>query len=368
MSANPAGRLPSGITVLGTRQFEAWQHRVLPPPERLKAGIWSIPVPIPDNPLRYTLSYLVPGDDGLVVVDPGWNTEETWDALVAGLAEAGTTPADITGVLATHVHPDHHGLSGRLREESGAWIAMHPAERDSLPHRLAAKDTGGHADPAVAMTAWLRRSGASDDEIADLFRSFGDRPGRSGEPAMADPDVLLEDGDLVPLAGRKLQAVWTPGHTPGHLCFAEPEAQVLLTGDHVLPRITPNIGLHPAAIGSPLASFLESLGNIEGYDDHDVLPAHEYRFRGLGNRIKQLKEHHEERCAEILEIVERFEDPTPWQVAISLTWSRPWAEIGRMRFGALSETAAHLDYLVRRGDLAWQDGNPTRCVLPRRAS
>src|SRR5689334_4773290 len=102
---------PGAIEVLGTAQHAAWAARTLPPVERLAGGLWSIPVPIPDNPLRYTLTYLVPGDrDQLVVVDPGWDDPQTWDALVAGLAQAGAEPSDITGIVATHIHPDHHGL------------------------------------------------------------------------------------------------------------------------------------------------------------------------------------------------------------------------------------------------------------------
>ncbi|GAA4586289.1 hypothetical protein GCM10023107_02110 [Actinoplanes octamycinicus] len=79
------------IVVTGVAQREAWRARVLPPVERLAGGIWSVPVPIPHNPLRYTLSYLIPGDDGLVVVDPGWASDEGWAALQAGLVAAGAS-------------------------------------------------------------------------------------------------------------------------------------------------------------------------------------------------------------------------------------------------------------------------------------
>ncbi|WP_312858511.1 MBL fold metallo-hydrolase, partial [Pseudonocardia pini] len=116
----------AGVEVVGTAQHRAWSERVLPPVERLAAGMWSVPVPIPDNPLRYTLCYLIPGDDGLVVVDPGWDTDEGWAALEAGLTAAGARTADVVGIVATHVHPDHHGLSRRLADRSGAWIGMHP--------------------------------------------------------------------------------------------------------------------------------------------------------------------------------------------------------------------------------------------------
>ncbi|HVW41212.1 MAG TPA: MBL fold metallo-hydrolase [Amycolatopsis sp.] len=352
---------PTGIEVLGTAQRQAWLERTLPPVESLGHGLWSVPVPIPDNPLRYTLSYLVTADDGLVVVDPGWDTDEGWEALLAGLTAAGAAVGDVTGIIATHVHPDHHGMSGRLREKSGAWIAMHPAEQDTLPQRQGRHE---HTDPRAAAQDWMRRFGASDAERAEMTASF---EGRKQMLEMPPADVLLEDGDLAPVKGRRLRAVWTPGHTPGHLCLQEPDARVLLTGDHVLPRITPNIALYPNSTGQPLARFLDSLDRTAGYDDHDALPAHEYRFRGLASRSRALREHHDKRCMEIISVVTEFGDPTPWQVARHLTWSRPWAEIGRMRFGAIAETTAHLQYLADQGILTWLRSDATEPVRIQRA-
>lgn len=363
MATDPSTGDVSRITVLGTLQRAAWQRKTLPPVERLRGGIWSVPVPIPDNPLRYTLSYLVPSGDGLVVVDPGWDAEEGRQALLGGLEHAGASVGDITGIVATHVHPDHHGLSARLREESGAWIAMHPAERDTLPQRLAASQRE-HRDGTAD---WLRVLGAAETDIAQLLGTLGSESDPRGK-AMAEPDVLLDDGDLVPVEGRTLRAVWTPGHTPGHLCLQEPDARVLLTGDHVLPRITPNIGMHPASTDAPLRRFLESLDRTAGYDDHDALPAHEYRFRGIAARARQLHLHHAQRCAEILDVVDGLGEPTLWQVAEQLTWSRPWADIGMMRFGAIAETTAHLDYLVGLGDIAWLRPDRTTTTLRVRRS
>lgn len=340
---------PDDMQVLGQAQHEAWTARTLPPVEELPAGLWSVPVPIPDNPLRYTLCHLVPGGDGeLVVVDPGWDTDEGWVALTAGLSAMGADAADVTGIVATHVHPDHHGLSARLQAASGSWIAMHPAEAETLPQRIAALAPGGRRRGGE----WfLRATGAPEAEIAALSAGTTRMPAQAA--TMAEPDVLLDDGDLVPLAGRQLRAVWTPGHTPGHLCLQEVEARLLLTGDHVLPRITPNIGLYPGADRDALAQFLTSLQRVADYDDHDALPAHEWRFRGLAARSRELQDHHRARLQEVLRVVGELVDPTLWQVAERLTWSRPWAEIGMMTFGALAETGAHVRHLVERGELAW---------------
>ncbi|HWC79994.1 MAG TPA: MBL fold metallo-hydrolase [Pseudonocardiaceae bacterium] len=356
MAANPAEAGVTGIRVLGTAQHEAWQQRTLPPVERIGGGLWSIPVPIPDNPLRYTLCYLVPGDQGVVVVDPGWDHEDGWQVLCDGLATAGVSVGDVLGIIATHIHPDHHGLSGRLREASGAWVAMHPAERDNLPHRLLKGSDAGEG-----MATVLRAGGAPEEDITALLGPPEQRSRPAAELVLAEPDVLLEDGDLAPLPGRRLRAIWTPGHTPGHLCLQEPDARLLLTGDHVLPRITPNIGLQPGLTGDPLGKFIGSLDKVADYDDHDALPAHEYRFRGLRARAGQLQAHHEERCQELVKVVTELGAPNMWQLAENLTWSRPWRDIGRMRYAALAETASHANHLVQQGKLAFQ-GNQDGAV------
>lgn len=332
------------MQVTGIAQRNAWRTRTDPPVEQVRPGLWSVPVPIPDNPLRYTLCYLFTGDAGLLVVDPGWDTDAGWAVLEQGLKAAGAAPGDVTGILATHVHPDHHGMSARLREASGAWVAMHPAERDSLPSRVWHTEGANSTDHS-----WLLEMGVPADAVAELAR---DAEGMVPFMGMPEPDLLIEDGDTVPLPGRRLAAVWTPGHTPGHLCLYERDEDVLLTGDHVLPRISPNIGLHPLSPEPPLGIYLESLERTAHYGSAEALPAHEYRFRGLASRAGALRSHHEDRCAEILTVVGALGAATTWQVAERLTWSRGWEAVhGMMRRAALAETLAHLVLLVERGRL-----------------
>ena len=184
---------------------------------------------------------------------------------------------------------------------------------------------------------------------------------------LADPDVLLADGDALDLPGRQVRVVWTPGHTPGHICLHDADHDLLLTGDHLLPRISPNIGLNPGTTDSPLASYLESLRAIGSYDSAEALPAHEYRFRGIAGRAETLIQHHDARAQEVLDIVAAAGEPTIWDVTEKLTWSRGWDQItGFMRRAALAETAAHIEYLERLGRLATRrgsSGEPDRLVI-----
>jgi glyoxylase-like metal-dependent hydrolase (beta-lactamase superfamily II) len=339
------------VLVTGVAQREAWQSKTLPPVEPVRPGLWSVPVPIPNSPLRYTLCYLFVDDAGVVVVDPGWDTDAGRDAVSAGLRAAGAGLGDVAGVVVTHIHPDHHGLSGWLRDTSGAWIAMHPAERDSLPGR-----SWGVAGAAANDRDWLRSQGVPDDEIAAIVLD----PDQMGSLlAMAEPDRLLHDGERLSIPGRSVRAVWTPGHTPGHLCLHDAEAGVLLTGDHLLPRISPNIGIHRPDDHDPLTAYLESLERVAGYADSEALPAHEYRFRRLDARARTLVDHHRQRCDEIGETLERLGEGSAWQIATQLTWSRGWTALqGLLRRMALAETLAHLHHLRALGALTHDDGRP----------
>ena len=112
--ARPRSRShPRGaVIVTGIAQRQAWRARQFPPVEQVATGLWSVPVTIPDSPLRYTLAYLIHSDDRVIAVDPGWDSDAGWQDLLRGLAAAGMAPDRVTGIVVTHVHPDHHGLTG----------------------------------------------------------------------------------------------------------------------------------------------------------------------------------------------------------------------------------------------------------------
>ena len=335
-----------------------------PPVERLRPGLWTVPVPLPNNSLRYVFVYVFETDRGVYLVDAGWNTDEAYAALEAGLAQAGYAMGDVRGVLVTHIHPDHYGLAGRIREASGAWIALHPADAALIQARYAEP-----TDLLARVGAMLRRAGAPDDEIATLRGAA--MPVRPLVDAVL-PDVLLEDGARPEVPGWELSAIWTPGHSPGHLCFWEPANEVMLTGDHVLPRITPNISLHPQAGSDPLGDFLRSLDKLDPYEPREVMPAHEHRFLDLGQRVDELRAHHEARFREVVAAIADG-DVTGWAIARRMTWSRPWDAIeGFMRRAALGEALAHLRALEHRGVVHElepdTEGAPARWHLTPRAA
>ncbi|MER7465256.1 MBL fold metallo-hydrolase [Streptomyces sp. NPDC097981] len=333
-------------------------------------GVRGIKVPIPDNPLGHTLVYVLDTDRGPVLVDTGWDDPQSWDTLVAGLGALGIAVADVHGVVITHHHPDHHGLSGRVREASGAWIAMHAADTEVVVRTRS-------AEPGVwfdYMSGKLAAAGAPEEHIAPLRAAragsrtlpHGLRHGRGPHlPGLraAVPDREIVPGELLPLAGRRLRAVWTPGHTPGHVCLHLEEQHPanlpgngrLFSGDHLLPGISPHIGLYEAPdengvtrVTDPLGDYLDSLERIGRLDPAEVLPAHQHAFTDAPARVGELLRHHEERLTGLRELL--AEPLTPWGMAERMEWNRPWEQIPYgSRNIAVSEAEAHVRRLVKQG-------------------
>ncbi|MEU3334819.1 MBL fold metallo-hydrolase [Streptomyces sp. NPDC002144] len=317
-------------------------------------GVRSVRVPIPDNPLGHTLVYVVDTDRGPVLVDTGWDDPASWDTLVEGLVGCGTAVEDIHGVVITHHHPDHHGLSGKVREASGAWVAMHAADT-AIVRRTRETQPGRWFS---YMSTKLTAAGAPEEHVAPLRtpRPRTTLPGFS--PALPDREIV--PGELLDLPGRRLRAIWTPGHTPGHVCLhleEEHPAQLpgsgrLFSGDHLLPEITPHIGLYEdpddATVTDPLGDYLDSLERVGRLAPAEVLPAHQYAFTDAAARVRQLLDHHEERLTDLRSLL--VEPLTPWQLAERMEWNRPWDQIPYgSRNIAVSEAEAHLRRLVKLG-------------------
>ncbi|MEV6108310.1 MBL fold metallo-hydrolase [Streptomyces sp. NPDC051940] len=334
-----------------------------------RGGVWSIQVPIPDNPLGYTLVYVLDTDRGPVLVDTGWDDPASWDTLTAGLARCGTDVKDLHGVVITHHHPDHHGLSGRVREASGAWIAMHEAD-------IAMVRRGQEADPghwARYLLAKLRTAGAPGDHLAPLQKALDS--GRLRDvPGMRQtlPDRAVTPGELLPLAGRRLRAIWTPGHTPGHVCLhleeEHPDRRAgtgrLFSGDHLLPGISPHIGVYEgpdeADLTDPLGDYLASLERVARLAPAEVLPAHKHPFTDAPARVTELLDHHADRLAAVTSLL-RERPRTAWELAEAMEWNRPWADIPYgSRNIAVSEAEAHVRRLVKQGRAEAVGDTPVR--------
>lgn len=316
-------------------------------------GIHRIPLPLPMDALKAINVYVVEGDDGLTLIDGGWSIPVARELLDKSLRSIGSGFGDIKRFLVTHVHRDHFTMATVLGHEYGAEVALGIEEKPALEllHRASLGEISG--SPFLEV---LRTAGAA--EIAALWEA-----GHDGElPDAVDwafPDLWLEGDRSFEVGRRVIDAVHTPGHTPGHYVYADQVEGVLFAGDHVLPTITPSIGFTVPAVEQPLGQFLASLARVRQLPDLRILPAHGPVAPSSYERVDELLAHHEERLDLCLASLRARGAATSLVVAKDLGWTRherAYDELDVFSQGmAAMETKAHLDLLVARGQATSAD-------------
>ncbi|MEK5061556.1 MULTISPECIES: MBL fold metallo-hydrolase [unclassified Paenibacillus] len=288
-------------------------------------------------PLRWVNSYILRGDDGVTIIDPGPRspvTEAEWDKVWSELAIH--PKHDIKQIVLTHHHPDHYGLSGWMQEQSEASVWM-----SKRAHAEAQYMWGEAADINDQLPDFFRAHGMTEEWAQQLrphLESFDSE-------VLPAPMVSYIEGERFDMAGRHFSVIETGGHAPGHLSFYEESTGIILCGDAVLPQISPNVSLLPGSDEQPLRHFIEGLHQLSGLKVSRAFAGHRHPFTGFESRIQGLLKHHEERLDEMEGMLQEGEK-TAFEVCVKLFGTK--FGIHQMRF-AMAETLAHLDELVRLG-------------------
>lgn len=316
-------------------QYNASLANAMAIPDKVADEIWSIPLSVPDPHNPYSFCYVIEGNDSaLHLIDPGYDTDDNWTLLVRGCRSFGLELARVKSVFVTHLHPDHIGMADRVRSFSGAQIIMLGREQ------TAALDMATLADQMEAKFEFWGVPLSRREEMRNLGR-LGDRK------ELTHADLLVADGDRWQIAGRDLEVVWTPGHTPGHACLIDRDAEVFFSGDHVLPKMYPGLGLGGRTDSNPITDYFRSLDRVEEFDFAEVAPGHAYRFVGLVDRCTELREHHLRRSHEAARITADAPESSTFQVASQLSWTAGWPQMtGFFLFSALSQTEQHVDFVA----------------------
>lgn len=323
-------------------------------------GVHRVPLALPIPSLHAVNVYVIEDAEGLVVVDSGWAMPDTKASLEGALAILGHRLDDVAQFLVTHAHWDHYSQALALRESFGTRVRIGRGERPSIE----AFDTRRGLHPR--QVELLRRCGAGQvaDEIAGrpVERSEQDVPHTM-------PDAWLDDGERVALTERGLDVFATPGHTRGHIVLRDAAAGLLFAGDHILPHITPSIGLETEPEPKPLRSYLESLRLVRDMPDTVLLPAHGPVRASVHIRIDELLEHHAERLDAAAAQV-RAGRATAFEVAAAMPWTRRRRSLDDLdafsRMLAVLEIEAHLDVLADRSVLdAHEEGGVRRYAARR---
>lgn len=332
-------------------------------------GVIRVQLPISIPGLGHVNCYAMPDKEGITLVDPGLPGPRAWSELTKRLKAADLPVKRVHTVVITHSHPDHFGQAGRLHQDYGARVITHRNfrtyfDRDEEIEEIATDDIGvatkatvtndeeaqrGHTstDPWPSQLPWgtSQSHQNSPDYVPSkdrlryrLLRFIGGKVG-----AVPRPTHRIDHAETVKLGGRDWVGVFTPGHTNDHLCLLDPETGTFISGDHVLPTITPHIsGL--GSIVDPLSDFfrsLEAVGELEGVTR--VLPAHGLEFSNLAERAQAILDHHQERLELLREASGEFGWASVSKYSTKLFKQRSW---GRL---ADSETYAHLEHLRVNG-------------------
>lgn len=297
--------------------------------------IFSIEVPLPENPLKELNSYFIRGRKGerSLLIDTGFNRPECWEALESGLRTLNVELKE-TDVFLTHLHSDHTGSAPRLQRQ-GCRVFM-----GQVDNRLRKINTWRQQ---------MERAVTEGFDRSELDRVFIHNPAVIYSPEEFEAQDLQE-GDCIAYGDRELRCIQTPGHTLGHMCLYDEKGRLMFLGDHVLFDITPNIiAWHEGR--NPLKLYIESLEKIKGLDVEVPLPAH--RTTGdwtMSWRAEFLIEHHDKRLKEVLNILDREPGLDAYGLAGRMKWSirtKNWDTFppGQKWF-AVGEALAHLEFLM----------------------
>lgn len=317
--------------------------------ETVAPGVHRLPLPLAGDALRAVNVYAVEDSRGVVLIDAGVSSLESWRALEAGLRAVGSKISDVHSVLVTHIHYDHFGQAAAIARASGALVRLDRREGVSFRslmrpmasrrrQRLLGMERAG-AQPLIAE--------ADREAPSERFTDY------------VEPEWL--DGEsYVQLGGRPVEALRTPGHTWGHLCFFDRDRGLLFAGDHVLPHITPSIGVETPQLRLILGHYLRSLASVRELPVATVLPAHGAVFSDLRRRVDELSRHHALRL-DAAEAAVVAGASTGFDVARRLLWTRRDTRFDELdlfnRMLAVRETVAHLDLLVAQGKLLVTEGH-----------
>jgi glyoxylase-like metal-dependent hydrolase (beta-lactamase superfamily II) len=303
--------------------------------EEVLPNIFQIKIPLPGDPLGSVNSYLIRGNDRSLLIDAGYNRTESERALLDDIERLNIDVSKLD-LLMTHMHCDHAGLIFAL------------ARRYTLQQVYGSEIDAGLLRDVGTDSYWLDQGSAfiaHGFPPGDMERQFNHiRSLFSGGDV---PFHYLHEGDIIKVGDYWFTCLMTPGHTHGHLCLYEADRRCLISGDHILPGISPTVTAWREA-ENPLRNYIQSLNKIYKLDVDLVLPGHRKVFRGCRGRISELRSHHQARLDEVMGIMQKGA-MSAYQVASLMSWNthgQSWEQLPPAhRYFATGETVAHLKYL-----------------------
>ena len=306
--------------------------------EKVLDNIYQIKIPLPNNPLRELNSYLIKSRDKSLLIDTGFNVEESRKSLISSLEKL-NIDFNKLDILITHLHADHSGQVYLFKETS--------------PKIYASSKDGKAVNSMASGEQWKKL-----DKFIPLFDMDGqlshkDNPGYRYSSSSEIDFEILEEGDLLSYGGYNFIVLNMPGHTRGMINLYEPNYKIYISGDHILDSITPNVSFWGFE-EDDLANYLKSLGKVRNFDIDLILPSHRNIMSDHPRRVDEIIEHHMYRLEEVLKIFEKVDEKmTVKDVASKMKWEirdDDWKDFPpAQKWFSLNEAMSHLVYLHNKG-------------------
>jgi glyoxylase-like metal-dependent hydrolase (beta-lactamase superfamily II) len=237
--------------------------------------------------LKHVHAYLLAQDKELALFDTGLNMPGSYETLEKDLASLDFSINDIRHVFLTHVHTDHCSMAGLLQKKTGAKIYLSTAAFEEYQHFRQAYSA------VKQLKKFYARQGMSSHQINMVIEEYEDIRGIITE---FNADNYLRNKELREFGDWKFEVIFTPGHAAGHICFFFRKESFMLAGDHILPYIAPILSPDIFDDNSrPLATYLDSLSDIEKLPITTIYPGHGNAFIDLKERLEEIRQHHEKR-------------------------------------------------------------------------
>lgn len=300
-------------------------------------------LPLPFPGLDRVNAYLLAGGGDTTLVDcgiyfPDDSDDHGWADVEASLEACGVAITDVKKLIVTHSHIDHYGMAAMFVERAGCDLLMHASAIDDL---AAYRDPEGTRQ---RLRELFRDHGVDPEEVEELTKFEDWRGFVSG---LVEPHVTLHGGEEIDIGTRTWEAVYTPGHSRSHICLWSAPDRMLISGDHLLPTITPHIDFRRGAEDDPLGDFLSSLAVVERLDASLVLPGHGRPFEEGAERARIIARHHDRRLGAILQTI-RHEPRSASEITDEIFGT---TLLNFERRLALGEALAHIRYLVKRNEI-----------------
>jgi glyoxylase-like metal-dependent hydrolase (beta-lactamase superfamily II) len=327
---------------------EAQRRREVGRGERVLPGVWRLRLPLPWPGVPHCNAWAIAAGDGIVLVDTGMHEPGSMGHLERALEQVGLRLEHVRLLVCTHAHSDHYGEAATIVERTGCELWMHPAYEHV---KLAATDYDAALERRIEVALQSGVPRAPLEAYRESQRGRG-----IGIAGLVAPDRELVPGVVVDTDLGAWTVHETPGHAPSHVCLFQPERRLLVSGDHLLGRVSLyyDFGHTP----DPAGEFLRSLDVVDALDARLCLPGHGRTFTDVRAHVEANRTAVHERLQRVREVISNGSGPLTAFEAVPLVYGQPVTPMTANWW--LSETLTYLVHLEREGVARRIPGQPER--------